>query len=356
LSGLIDWDLAASVAALAAGESGQLPGPSPGDDLSATVAEVTTAVQAYTRLVPAQAPPAPEWVDRRQWAAINLDSMRRSLAPIEERLGGGEPHGPGAGTMRAALGLVTGAQVGALVGLASRRVLGQYEFSLLGAPQEPRLLFVGANIAEAQRTLGGEPRTVLRWIALHEVTHAVHLGAAPWIREYLGTLASRLLTESEPRLDLGELAAAARRVATSDPGGWLEELWSSDPLTLLAPPDSRELIARTQATMASIEGYAEHVMDAAAPAIGEQVGELRVALERRRESRPPLARLLAWLLGMELKLRQYRDGKRFSDSVVESVGIEGLNRAWRDPESLPTIAELADPDAWIKRTAATAAA
>ena len=44
--------------------------------------------------------------------------------------------------------------------------------------------------------------------ALVDQHHAVHLGAAPWIREYLGTLASRLLTESEPRLDLGEVAAA----------------------------------------------------------------------------------------------------------------------------------------------------
>ncbi len=350
MSGLVDWDLAASMAAVAAGEATERA-PTGDDDLQATVEEITVAVKTYTRLSPTQAPPAPEWVDRRQWAAINLESMRASLAPIEARLGGAEPRGPGAGTARAALGMVAGAQIGALVGFASRRVLGQYEFSLLGAPVEPRLLFVGANVADAQRALGGEPRTVLRWIALHEVTHAVHLGAAPWIREYLGSLARSLLTESELRVGLGEVGAAAKRIATSDPRGWLEELGSSDPLTLLAPPESRDLLARTQATMAAIEGYAEHVMDAAAPAIGEQVGELRAALERRRENRPPLARLLAWLLGLELKLRQYRDGKRFCDAVVASTGIEGLNRAWDDPESLPTTSELLDPEAWIERTA-----
>ena len=110
------------------------------------------------------------------------------------------------------------------------------------------------------------------------------------------------------------------------------------------------MLEGTQATMAAIEGYAEHVMDAAAPELGEDVAALRFGMERRREERPPLARLLAWLLGFELKLRQYRDGKRFCDGVVELGGITALNDAWRGPESLPTLAELSDPGAWLRRT------
>jgi uncharacterized protein (DUF2342 family) len=62
-------------------------------------------------------------------------------------------------------------------------------------------------------------------------------------------------------------------------------------------------------------------------------------------------RLLERVLGFELKLRQYRDGKRFCDAIVERVGIEGLNRVWSAPHALPTLAELVDPDAWIARTA-----
>jgi uncharacterized protein (DUF2342 family) len=57
------------------------------------------------------------------------------------------------------------------------------------------------------------------------------------------------------------------------------------------------------------------------------------------------------VLGFELKLRQYRDGKRFCDAVVERAGIEGLNRVWSAPHALPSLAELLDPDAWIARTA-----
>ena len=60
--------------------------------------------------------------------------------------------------------------------------------------------------------------------------------------------------------------------------------------------------------------------------------------------------MLERLLGLELKLRQYRDGKRFCDAVVARAGIAGLNRAFADPQLLPTAAELADPGAWIART------
>ena len=136
----------------------------------------------------------------------------------------------------------------------------------------------------------------------------------------------------------------------TDPREMLGQLRRSDPLTLLSPPASRELLASVQAAMASIEGYAEHVMDAAAPLIGEDVGGLREQMERRRASRGPLERLLGWLLGMELKMRQYRDGKAFADAVVAEAGIESLNRAWDRPGQLPSPAELAAPGAWIERT------
>jgi uncharacterized protein (DUF2342 family) len=35
---------------------------------------------------------------------------------------------------------------------------------------------------------------------------------------------------------------------------------------------------------------------------------------------------------------------------VEAEGIEALNRVWRGEEALPTLAELEDADAWLRRT------
>jgi coenzyme F420 biosynthesis associated uncharacterized protein len=345
LSALVDWGFAGRVAALAAGDEDDRR-----DDgaLEAAVEDARQAVEDYTGLHPEHPVPAPEWVSRREWAAVNLESMRCSLGPIEQRLG---PAGSLPPPFGGALGLVAGAQLGALIGYAARRVLGQYEFPVLDSEPPPRLLFVSANVGQAERELDGKPGVVLRWIALHEVTHAVHLGATPWLRGHLRGLVGELLEESRIGIGAAEIAAAARRIAGTDPRGWIADLWNSDPLTLLTAPESRRPLESTQATMAAIEGYAEHVMDAAAPALGEDVGGLRVAVERRRERRPPLARTLSWLLGMELKLRQYRDGKRFCDGAVELAGVEALNGAWEAPETLPSLSELTDPGEWLRRTA-----
>jgi coenzyme F420 biosynthesis associated uncharacterized protein len=354
LSRLVDWELADRLARLLAGDGGERPAP---DELAQAVADSEGAVERYTGLEPTAPVPEPEWVSRREWASINLASTRAAVGPLEERIvaEGGIPGGAG-GPLASLLGKLAALQLGGLVGFAARRVLGQYELALLGPERPPRLLFVAANVREAQAGLGGGERTVLRWIALHEVTHAVHFGAAPWLREHLGELVRELLEGSRLALGPSELAAAARHLVSTDPRKVAAELRESDPLTLLTPPDSRRLLADTQATMAAVEGYAEHVMDAAAPELGEDVGALRTAMERRRRQRTPPVRLLSWLLGLELKLRQYRDGKRFCDAVVEQDGIETLNRAWTGPDSLPNPTELADPNAWLARVAPSAPA
>ena len=104
--------------------------------------------------------------------------------------------------------------------------------------------------------------------------------------------------------------------------------------------------------MAVIEGHAEHVMDAVAPDLVPSLPRLRAAIDRRRRSQSGLSRLVARLLGLELKLRQYEQGKHFCDAVVREAGVAALHHVFSSPEALPTLAELDDPRAWLERTAA----
>ena len=60
-------------------------------------------------------------------------------------------------------------------------------------------------------------------------------------------------------------------------------------------------------------------------------------------------RILQRLLGLELKMKQYEDGRRFCDAVVAREGMEGLNKVWSAPEALPTPAELERPERWLER-------
>ena len=104
--------------------------------------------------------------------------------------------------------------------------------------------------------------------------------------------------------------------------------------------------------MALVEGHAEHVMDAAGEALVADLPRLRGALDASRAERSPMAAMLERLLGLDLKLRQYREGRAFCDAVVARAGMGGLNTAFAGPEQLPTLAEIADAESWLSRVAA----
>lgn len=354
MSSFVDWELAERIAMKAAGE-GPTAMTDGGVDLAAARERSVEAVVDYTGLTPAKPVPQAEWVSRREWAAINLASMRELVASVETRIEGSLAPGRAGEVLETVAGRAVAVQLGGVIGLASRHVLGQYEVSLLGGDTEPRLIFVGHNIRQAYGDLGGSPADVLEWVALHETTHAVHFSSVPWLGDHLGGLARTLIEDTPLSIGGGDLLGGAKR-AVSDPRGWVEDIRRSDPVSLLAPPEARETIASVQATMALVEGYAEHVMDAAESDLGPKIASMRAAMEQRRENRGPVARTLGWLLGFEMKLRQYKEGKRFVDEVVEAEGIAGLNRAWESPEALPGLAEIGAADEWIKRVASPAAA
>jgi len=118
--------------------------------------------------------------------------MGRMLDPLLEsadstKLGGLQLLGSAAVTVEA----------GAVLGLLSRKVLGQYDVSLVAAAGDPppRLLFVGPNVGQISAGLGESGVDFVRWVAVHEVTHAVQFGAVDWLRAHIGGLASELISK-----------------------------------------------------------------------------------------------------------------------------------------------------------------
>jgi coenzyme F420 biosynthesis associated uncharacterized protein len=101
--------------------------------------------------------------------------------------------------------------------------------------------------------------------------------------------------------------------------------------------------------MSLLEGHADYVMDGVGPEVVPSVAEIRRKFQQRRAGASRPDQILRRLLGLEAKMRQYRDGERFVRAVVERVGMAGFNRVWQSPDTLPRKAELTDPDAWISR-------
>jgi coenzyme F420 biosynthesis associated uncharacterized protein len=341
---VIDWILAEKIAGYVAGTG---DAPLPRSDLPALAAEAERRVVKYTGLDPARPVPAPEGIDRREWVRANVQAMRQMLEPVLERAGDGL--GPLRPAAQLAAGLMVTGEVGVVLGYLGQRVLGQYELVLLDhSPDDrpPRLLFVLPNLGAAARSFAAPEDEFMTWVALHEVTHAVQFAGVPWLHGYVGGLVRELLRSAELRIDRPRKLRLPAMADLRRVGGALR---SGDLIAIVASDAERDTLNRVQAVMAVIEGHAEHVMDAVAPDLIPSLGRLRAALDRRRTSQTGVSRLLAKLLGLELKLRQYEQGKFFCDAIVRSAGTAALTHVFSAPEALPTLAELTDPAAWLAR-------
>jgi coenzyme F420 biosynthesis associated uncharacterized protein len=334
---MVDWRMAERVAETVSGGDGA--GPPLAGDLVAMAAGAIERVTAYSQIEPVVAPPPLEAVGRQAWARANLGTLRTTLDPVLERLGGGPLQSVG--------GAIVAVEAGGLVGFMGRSVLGQYELALLDPERPPRLLLVAPNLREAAGQFEVDESELLQWVVFHEITHAVQFGGVTWLREHLAGMLRDLLGSLKVEVDPSALLRLPRG---EDLRGMWDAVREGGLVHAVAGPERKDIIDRLQAVMALIEGHAEHVMDATGADVLPSLPKLREALERRRREKPPLVKLLERLLGLDLKLRQYLVGKRFCDAVVGAVGIGGLNRAWQAPELLPTLPELDDPPAWIRRT------
>jgi coenzyme F420 biosynthesis associated uncharacterized protein len=346
----VDWNLAERLALALSGSGPPWDGSE--TELRSESDQAARLVRRYTGLRPKSRLPAAELVDRAEWARVNLNSFEHLSSKVEEHLEqrmSGSDNGRVAGFQRTIVRAATGAEVGLAVGYLSQRVIGQYDVALIGPAREPRLLFVGPNLSAARARLEVNRDLFLRWIALHETTHAVHFASVPWLREHIGGIAEELFEKAALEVKPTEILG---KLARTNPRELLRSVKGGELATLLLHEDQRRLVDRLTAVMTLVEGYAEHVMDAVGEQLDPGYTDLRRALDRDRERRGLLDSIVSKVLGLELKMAQYRRGKVFADEVVRSHGIRTLNRAWREPEALPAPEELDSPDRWVGRVGA----
>jgi coenzyme F420 biosynthesis associated uncharacterized protein len=340
----IDWNVAQRVGEMLSGGSPYVSAVG-ADGVQSLAEDFAARVSTYTGLPLSQGIPEIESIDRPRWIEANIATMQPLLDPMTKRLGNSSgPLGP---ALRSTTQLLLGAQVGALTGVLSQRVLGQYDISLLDAERPPRLLLLAPNIAQAARNLSLDRDEFTSWVAIHEVTHAVQFGGAPWLRDHLGGMLRELLDGMQVGVRIGGLPSvpSAAEVRTL-----VERLRSGELLRIGLGEERWALVDRMQATMSLIEGHAEHVMDAVGADVLPSLEKMRTAMNRRRRSRAWQWRIVERLLGLEMKMRQYEVGRAFCDEVVEVGGARALARAWESSYMLPTTEELQQPTRWLERT------
>ncbi|MBT2506856.1 zinc-dependent metalloprotease [Streptomyces sp. ISL-98] len=361
---MVDWNLAVATAT-------RLVRPGPDvtrDEARAVVAELRRHAKAaeehvrgFTRMIPDGHKPEDTpvlVVDRAGWIKANVAGFREILRPLLEKMQDRRGSGPGGAVLGAVGGKVTGVEVGMLLSFLASRVLGQYETFAPATREFPagangggRLLLVAPNIVHVERELEVDPHDFRLWVCLHEETHRTQFTAVPWLRDHLeGEIQSFLgETEVDPMTVLERLREAAQSLAGGRPEGEAGESGRSL-VEIVQTPAQREILSRLTAAMSLLEGHADFVMDGVGPDVVRSVAEIREKFQQRRaRGASRLDQALRKLLGLDAKLRQYRDGERFVRSVVEEVGMDGFNRVWTSPNTLPTKAEIAKPADWVAR-------
>jgi coenzyme F420 biosynthesis associated uncharacterized protein len=294
-------------------------------------------------------------VDRPGWVQANVDGFRVVLTPLIDKLAARRSGSPAAGLAGGFGARVTAVELGALLAFLAAKVLGQYEtFARAEGEGTPlgRLLLVAPNVVQTEQEMDVDPSDFRLWVCMHEETHRTQFTAVPWLRDHLEGEVHAFLAETEvdPSALLHRLREAVETVAGSARGKSDASL-----IDIVQTPAQREILDRLTAVMSLLEGHADFVMDGVGPAVIPTVAEIRQKFQRRRAGAGRLDVALRRLLGIEAKLRQYRDGEKFVREVVHDVGMAGFNRVWTSPNTLPSKAEIMDPSGWVARVHGRAA-
>ena len=129
---LIDWGLADRVARAFAGNGSGKRSVRKADLQKASRGSVRL-VRDYTGLEPKGRLPAAEVIDRREWIAANLESLKTMSAGFEDGLSRSlQAPGPLGSGLRAGAGIAAGVELGLVSGFLAQRVLGQYVVAMVG--------------------------------------------------------------------------------------------------------------------------------------------------------------------------------------------------------------------------------
>jgi coenzyme F420 biosynthesis associated uncharacterized protein len=360
-TGPINWELARQVGIASAtwGQEDQPPTEEERAALEGAVRMAELAVADLTGMDPSPEVARVRAVRRAEWVEANVRGLRGLFEPSAERMAralatarreeaGEAPEGSPMleAVLERMTPLLMGAQIGVVLGYLGQRVLGQYELPLPRAEQ-PELLFVVPNIARFEAEWSLPPEQFRAWVAMHETAHAFQLGR-PWVREHFLGLVREIAEAME--FDLGALQERLEGFDLSDPQQLTEAL-GGDLLTGALTEEQQLLVRRVQAFMAAAEGHADHIMAVLGRERLPAFPQIDEAVRRRHEGRSQEERAVERLLGIDMKVEQYRLGRGFCDRVAELTDERTLARMWESPEALPSMPELEEPTLWLARTA-----
>jgi putative hydrolase len=358
--GPVNWDLAVEVA-----RSGIDAGDSEVEVADATaVAEAGRLADVWLdplTTLPAAGGETQAWT-RRAWLTSTLPAWKQLVDPVAGRvtaaMGSALEQGlagealppelrgllsggalPLAGVMSQVGGIVFGAQVGQALSALAGDVLASSE---VGIPLGPSAL-LPANLAAFAEGLEVPSDEVRLYVALREAAHQRLFVHVPWLRAHLFDAVDAYGRGIQ--VDAGTLERAISSFDPTDPAAAQEALSSG--LFDIAPTGAQKAaLERLETALALVEGWVDHVVDAAAGARLPHASQLRETVRRRRASGGPAEQTFATLVGLQLRPRRLREAATLWARITQEREVEGRDALWAHPDLLPTAADLDDPLGW----------
>ncbi len=287
--------------------------------------------------------------DRCDWITTNISAFAEQIAPLERTLATQKRDNLlNRGILRSNQ-VISTVGFSLLLGYLARKVLGQYDPSLFGRELiMGQIYFVEPNIKAVERQLSFKGEDFRRWIAIHEITHAIVFESVPWLKDHINALLRQYLEATGEGIRSRELQSRAHAVAN--------QYAEKGQLSLMHAVLSRtqiQLVNQIQALMSVIEGYSDFVMDRVGKEMLATYAHMKREFELRRRRKTGREILFERVTGLGMKMEQYVLGERFVEHVATEKGIDFVNRVWRSPSDVPTLDELVRPTRWITRQEST---
>ena len=342
----IDWDRAERVAnSIANRRSDSLPATGPGVGLDELVppGQLEDQIQAVTGLRSLSGPASVHLIDRAAWIHANIASFQSMLTPLTDRWAAKiTKTGPMAGFARQ----VAGAEIGAMLGWMSTKVLGQYDVLLGNDGRGDAVYLVAPNMVALEQRFGFDAVEFRQWVLLHELTHRAQFTGVPWMRDHFKGLVAEIMQFAEP--DPKQLLEGLRGIR-SDRAAASQKVREGGIMGLMAGPQQQATMAKIGGLMSLLEGHGDVTMTRAAGTLVPSAQRFENILQARRRRGNPLSRLVMRLTGMEGKLNQYAAGERFISQVEAVGGDRVVDHCWQRVENLPSMDEIRSPQLWLAR-------
>lgn len=315
-------------------------------DMEAITPEVSEVVSGATGLA-LSGQPSTKVIGRDEWVERNVATFAHMTAParrkVEERMA---ESGRDPAAISGMADRLMGAESRAILSVLSRRVLGQYELVLPTGEDGDTVAYVGPNILAMERANQFTPSEFRYWVALHELTHRAQFKGVPWVRDYFLGLVTELVESA--KVEPGTIGRVFDELQLRRTMGkpLVDERGL---LGLFGSPEQNAVVDKVQALMSLLEGHGHVVMDRVGAEKLRTQERMSKVLKGRRQDKRTAA--FFRLTGMEMKLKQYKQGERFINVVEREAGWETVSIAFRGASSLPTLAEIEEPTTWLARVA-----